>query len=75
LLAAPNGSRTLETNRGLYLSGAIPIEDVSGPIDTLVIAGGPGAESGVYDQTYLAWIAATAECSRRALPPSAPARF
>ncbi len=64
-VAAPDGSRALETNRGIALSGAIPIQDISGPIDTLVIAGGPGAESGVYDKAYLAWIEAAAARSRR----------
>src|SRR6202048_1109523 len=64
-VAAPDGSHALETNRGIALSGAIPIQDISGRIDTLVIAGGPGAESGVYDKAYLAWIEAAAARSRR----------
>jgi transcriptional regulator GlxA family with amidase domain len=38
---------------------------VSGPIDTLVIAGGPGAESGEYDSEYIRWIAEAAGRSRR----------
>jgi transcriptional regulator GlxA family with amidase domain len=64
-IAAADGSRALETNRGIALSGAIPIQDISGGIDTLVIAGGPGAESGVYDKAYLKWIEAAAARSRR----------
>src|SRR5271155_3247573 len=64
-LAASNGSSSLATNRGISLSGAIPIQELSGPIDTLVISGGPGAESGVYDPAYLELIAATAQRSRR----------
>src|ERR1700693_4464267 len=62
---AADGSRALETSRGLAPSGAIPLQDISGPIDTFVVAGGPGAESGVYDQAYLAWVVATAARSRR----------
>jgi DJ-1/PfpI family len=64
-VAAPDGSRALETNRGISLSGTIPLQDISGPIDTLVIAGEPGAESGVYDKAYLEWIEAAAAKSRR----------
>jgi transcriptional regulator GlxA family with amidase domain len=64
-VGAPDGSHSLKTNRGIALSGAIPIQDISGRIDTLVIAGGPGAESGVYDEAYLAWIEAAAARSRR----------
>jgi putative intracellular protease/amidase len=55
-VAAPDGSRALETDRRIALSGAIPIQDIRGPIDTLVIAGGPGAESGVYDKGGMATI-------------------
>ena len=45
-LANPGRERTLQTNRGVVLADATPIANVHGPIDTLVIAGGPGAESG-----------------------------
>jgi transcriptional regulator GlxA family with amidase domain len=64
-IAAQNGSRELETNRRMSLTGAIPLQEISGPIDTLVIAGGPGAESGIYDESYLGWIADAASRSRR----------
>jgi transcriptional regulator GlxA family with amidase domain len=47
------------------LADAIPIADVHGPIDTLVIAGGPGAESGSYDRNFIGWIAKAAKQSRR----------
>jgi hypothetical protein len=40
-----DGSDQLTTNRGVKLAGAVPRDSVSGPIDTLVIAGGPGSES------------------------------
>src|SRR4030088_118673 len=64
-LANPGLERTLQTNRGLVLADATPIADVPGPIDTLVIAGGPGAESGSYDPDFIAWIAKAARQSRR----------
>ncbi|MBB5345460.1 putative intracellular protease/amidase [Edaphobacter lichenicola] len=47
------------------LADATPIADVRGPIDTLVIVGGPGAESGSYDPNFIAWIAKAARQSRR----------
>ena len=64
-VAAPGGSHVLATNRGVSLDGAIPIEEITGPIDTLVIAGGPGAECGLYDTAYLRWIAEMSARSRR----------
>jgi len=64
-LANPGRERTLQTNRGVVLADATPIADVHGPIDTLVIAGGPGAESGRYDRNFIAWIAKVARQSRR----------
>jgi transcriptional regulator GlxA family with amidase domain len=47
------------------LADATPIARIRGPIDTLVIAGGPGAESGNYDLNFIAWIAKVARQSRR----------
>jgi transcriptional regulator GlxA family with amidase domain len=64
-LATPGTSHALETNRGIVFADAIPIAEVCGPIDTLVIVGGPGAESGVYDPGFIAWITAAAKQSRR----------
>src|SRR6266851_6524369 len=64
-LANPGLERTLQTNRGVVLAHTTPIADVHGPIDTLVIAGGPGAESDSYDPNSIAWIAKVARQSRR----------
>jgi transcriptional regulator GlxA family with amidase domain len=64
-LASPGPERTLQTNRGLVLADAAPITEVHGPIDTLVIAGGPGAESGTYDCNFITWIQKAAKQSRR----------
>jgi len=64
-LVNPGFERTLQTNRGVVLADATPIAHIRGPIDTLVIAGGPGAESGSYDPNLIAWIAKVARQSRR----------
>jgi transcriptional regulator GlxA family with amidase domain len=64
-LANPGFERTLQTNRGVVLADAIPLAEVRGPIDTLVIAGGPGAESGSYDPNFITWIAKAATQARR----------
>jgi transcriptional regulator GlxA family with amidase domain len=64
-LANPGFERALQTNRGVVLADATPIADVQGPIDTLVIAGGPGAESGSYDPSFIAWIEKAGRQSRR----------
>ena len=64
-VVAWDGSDQLLTNRGLKLGGAVPRDSISGPIDTLVIAGGPGAESGEYNEDYIRWIANAAGKSRR----------
>jgi transcriptional regulator GlxA family with amidase domain len=64
-LANPGLERTLKTNRGVVLADATPIADVQGPIDTLVIAGGPGAENGSYDPIFIAWIANAGSQARR----------
>ncbi len=64
-LANPGLERTLRTNRGVVLAEATPIADVHGPIDTLVVAGGPGAENRSYDPNFIAWIAKAAGQSRR----------
>ncbi len=55
----------LLSGNGIGLSGAVPRENISGQIDTLVIVGGPGAESGAYDESYVRWIADTAKQARR----------
>jgi len=64
-VVSSDGSDLLMTNRGIKLAGAVSRDGVSGPIDTLVIAGGPGAESGEYDADYIRWIAHAAGRSRR----------
>ncbi|MFP5230266.1 MAG: GlxA family transcriptional regulator [Acidobacteriota bacterium] len=64
-LATPRDAPLLETSRGIALVNAISLEQIHGPIDTLILAGGPGAESGRYDRRFVEWIEAIARQSRR----------
>src|SRR5277367_3822141 len=61
----PGAERALQTHRKFALTNAVPTAEITGPIDTLVVAGGPSAESGTYDPVFVAWIAAMARQSRR----------
>jgi len=65
LVVAADGSAELQTERGIRLAGAVPVAAAAGAIDTLVIAGGRGAESGEYTAEYLAWVREAASRSRR----------
>jgi transcriptional regulator GlxA family with amidase domain len=55
----------LKTSRGFALTNAVPLAEISGPIDTLLVVGGPGAESGSYNKSFIAWVAEAAKRSRR----------
>ena len=61
----PGVEISLRTHRGLSLTDATPIQEIKGPIDTLVIAGGPGSETGIYDEEFVSWIAEAGLRSRR----------
>jgi transcriptional regulator GlxA family with amidase domain len=65
VLGTPGPKRTLQTNRDFGLTNAVPIAEIGGPIDTLIIPGGPGAETGTYDPSLVGWIREAAERSRR----------
>jgi transcriptional regulator GlxA family with amidase domain len=65
VLGTPDPGTLLQTSRGFALTNAVPLAQITGRIDTLLVTGGPGAESGTYDPTYLAWIADAATRSRR----------
>ncbi len=65
VLGNPGQERVLRTNRNFALTDAVPIHEITGAIDTLVIAGGPGAETGSYDPMFVSWIADAAKRSRR----------
>lgn len=64
-LVSPSMECPLVTNYGISLGPGIPANEFSEPIDTLVVAGGPGAESGVYDPQFIKWISASAVKCRR----------
>lgn len=64
-VASPRPDGTLPVNCGLTLTGARPYDQVSGPVDTLWVVGGPEAPSGVYDRGYLDWLQTTAASARR----------
>lgn len=64
-LATPEAGDTLRTHRDISLGKAVSIEKLHGSIDTLVIAGGIGAESGSYDPHFIAWVRNAATRSRR----------
>src|SRR5215475_8181001 len=65
VIGNPGVERTLQTHRKFALTDATPIAEITGPIDTLVVAGGPGAENGIYDPAFVAWVAEMAKQSRR----------
>jgi transcriptional regulator GlxA family with amidase domain len=65
VIATPGTERTLQTHRRVALTDAVPIAEIDGPIDTLLVAGGPGAETGIYDACLLGWIAKAAQRSRQ----------
>lgn len=64
-LATSNGEGTLETSRGIAFANAIPLNQIGASIDTLVVAGGPGAEEGEHDPSFLGWVAAASRQARR----------
>lgn len=64
-LGSWDGSESLYTSRNVAFTNAVPLHTLKGSIDTLVVAGGPGAEGGLYNDSYLAWIAEAANRSRR----------
>jgi transcriptional regulator GlxA family with amidase domain len=65
IVARPKGTTELQLNYGFKLSDAVPFTELVGPIDTLVVAGGPEANHGRYDADYLGWITEAASRSRR----------
>jgi putative intracellular protease/amidase len=48
ILGTPGPEPTLKTNRRFALTDAVPITEINAQIDTLIITGGPGAETGDY---------------------------
>ena len=65
LLASSTQDSSITTNCGLVLSGAVNYCNLCGPIDTLLVAGGTGAESVTRDEAFLSWLRKTAQQVRR----------
>lgn len=65
ILGSWDGKESLQTSRKVAFTNAIPLRTLKDSIDTLVVVGGPGAEAGLYDDSYLAWIKEAANRSRR----------
>jgi transcriptional regulator GlxA family with amidase domain len=65
VIGTPGPERTLQTHRRFALTDAVPMTEINGPIDTLIIAGGPGAETSIYDPFFVAWIVEAVQRSRR----------
>ncbi len=64
-LATPGSERSLRTNRGISLGEARPIREIEESIDTLVVVGGPGAESGEQNAELTEWVSRVAPRCRR----------
>jgi transcriptional regulator GlxA family with amidase domain len=64
-LVSARRNGTVATSSGLCVSGARHYSDWRGPIDTLIVPGGEGAEELRCDRRFLHWIARTARRARR----------
>ena len=65
-IASPTGG-TVATNSGLNLAGSVPLPEVTGPIDTLIVAGGdePAVRAAIFEHGMSAWLAEAAPRIRR----------
>lgn len=63
-VASPEGTTELQLNHGFKISDAVPFTKLAAQIDTLVVAGGPGANDELYDDEYLHRIIGLASRSR-----------
>jgi len=64
-LASSNGSGLVASSSGLTLTGARHYRDLRGPIDTLMLPGGDGAEELLCDADFLSWLRRTSRRVRR----------
>src|SRR5258707_1264644 len=64
-LVSPDPRGLVDSSCGLTLSGATDYRDLKGPLDTLMVPGGDGAEEILCDRHFLAWLRSTGERARR----------
>jgi len=65
VIATPEDASVLRTSHGFPLGGVTSLRDLTRPIDTLLVVGGPASENGVYDGEFVRWIADTSGRVRR----------
>jgi transcriptional regulator GlxA family with amidase domain len=65
LLVSSTRRKSVATNCGLVLTGTETFRTFSGPIDTLLVAGGSGVENAGRDEELLHWLRRTAQRVRR----------
>jgi len=64
-IASPDGARPLSTSSGLEIVPDASLAELSGPIDTLIVAGGAGSNAASTDEALLHWLATAAPSARR----------
>jgi transcriptional regulator GlxA family with amidase domain len=65
VVASLEGARPLSTSSGLEIVPGASLAEAPGTIDTLIVAGGAGADDASADAALLAWLATAAPCARR----------
>lgn len=64
-IVTPEEVSVLRTSQGFSIAGATSLSNLTGPVDTLLVVGGPGSESGMYDHRFLSWISEKSKQVRR----------
>lgn len=64
-LATTNPKLRVGSSSGLTLANARHYSEIRGPIDTIMIPGGGGAEERMCDRAFLKWLARTSKRARR----------
>jgi transcriptional regulator GlxA family with amidase domain len=64
-VASPHADGSMGINAGLKVGGGIHYRELSGPVDTLWLVGGPEAPSGIYPPHYLEWLRTMCGQARR----------
>jgi len=65
VLFATPGGRSINCTFGLTLTGQLPLERCTGPVDTLIVSGGPGHDDAAADPRIVGHIRRLARESRR----------